>query len=85
VKVKHKNIFNSETDNWISKDHLVLAYGVWDDNTKIFLIADRELSIIEPFDKNLEIIDNDLTEYENYPKLNYGKEFNFQKVTETLS
>lgn len=79
MKVKHKNITNSETDDWISKDHLVLAYGVWDDKTKIFLIPDRELSVIEPFDKNLEIIDNDLTEYENYPKLNYGKEFYVHK------
>lgn len=79
MKVKHKNISNTEIDNWTLIEHFVLAYGVWDDNTKIFLIADRELSIIEPLDKNLEIIDNDLTEYENCPNLNYGKEFYVHK------
>ncbi len=79
VKVKYKNISKFETDNWTKSNHLVLAYGVWDDNSKIFLIADRELSIIEPYDKNLEIVDNDLTVYENYPKLNYGKEFYVHK------
>ncbi len=79
MKVKHKNRSNSETDNWISLDHLVLAYGVWDEKSKIFLIADRDLSIIEPFDKNLEIVDNDLTDYENTPQLNSGKEFYIHK------
>lgn len=79
MKVKFKNISNSETDNWILSDQLVLAYGIWDEKSKIFLIADRDLSIIEPFDKNLEIIDNDLTEYENYPQLNYSKEFYVHK------
>ena len=75
MKVKFKNISDTEADDFFESEHLVLAYSVLDDKTKRFLIADRELEIIEPYDKNLEITDPDLSEYNNYPKLNYDKEF----------
>ena len=51
MKVKHKNISSSETDTWVSIDHLVLAYGVWDENSKIFLEH-------IPENKKLQIIKN---------------------------
>lgn len=75
MKVKFKNISATEEDDFFQSEHLVLAYGDYDDKSKIFLIADRELEIIEPYDKNLEITDTDLSEYINYPTLNYDKEF----------
>ena len=75
MKVKFKNISVTGEDDFYKSEHLVLAYSVLDDKTKRFLIADRELEIIEPYDKNLEITDPDLSEYNNYPKLNYDQEF----------
>ncbi len=53
----------------------VLAYGIFDDKSSIFLIANDDLNIIEPDKSVLEIIDNDLTEYVQKRELNYGKDF----------
>jgi hypothetical protein len=53
----------------------VLGYGVFDDKSNVFLIANDDLQIIEPDKSVLEIIDNDLSEYVQKSELNYGKDF----------
>lgn len=57
------------------ESYQVLAYGVFDDKSSVFLIANDDLHIIEPDKSVLEIIDNDLSEYVQKRELNYGKDF----------
>ena len=57
------------------ESYQVLAYGTFDEISKIFLIANDDLHIMN-FDQNaLEIIDEDLSEYIQKNELNYNKEF----------
>ncbi len=53
----------------------VLAYGAFDDNSSIFLIANDNLNIIQPDESVLEIIDNDLSAYVQKRELNNGQDF----------
>ena len=45
------------------ESYFVIVYGEYDQNSKIFIIANDDLELIEPSDEVVEIIDFDLTDY----------------------
>jgi hypothetical protein len=73
MKVKYK-LTDRKKYAKLEKDFYdVLVYGEFDQNSKIFLIVNDNLEIIEPDESVLEIIDNDLSEYVQRNELNFDR------------
>ena len=77
VKFNYKNQTNKK--ELVRSEYEVLAYGEFDDEHQIYLIANEHLAICEYDQRSIIVTDNNLESYADASHLNYGRKLLVKK------